>query len=62
MFVCKLRTQSCCHYEHFHVNLAYRRQTGNVVTERPPNKTTHHTFQGVLMIHITGLVSISINL
>ena len=32
MFVCKLRTPSCFNYEPFHVYLAYRRQTGNVVT------------------------------
>ena len=40
MFVCKLRTPFCSHYEHFHVYLAYGRQTENVVsakhsTERP---------------------------
>ena len=28
MFVCKLGTPSCSHYEHFHVYLAYRKQTG----------------------------------
>ena len=53
MFVCKLRTPSCANYEHFHVYLAYRRQTGTVVTrqtymyERAPNKTTYCThFKG----------------
>ena len=34
MFVCKLRTTSCSHYEHFHVYLIYRRQTRNVVTRQ----------------------------
>ena len=34
MSLCKLRTPSCSHYEHFHVYLAYRRQTGNVVTRQ----------------------------
>ena len=34
MFVCKLRTPSCANYEHFHVYLAYRRQTGTVVTRQ----------------------------
>ena len=32
--VCKLRTPSCSHCEHFHVYLAYRRQTGTVVTRQ----------------------------
>ena len=43
MFVCKLGTPSCSHYEHFHVYLAYRRQTGTVVIrqtfDRAPRKT-----------------------
>ena len=34
MFLCKLRTPSCANYENFHVYLAYRRQTGNVVTRQ----------------------------
>ena len=34
MLVCKLRTPSCSPYEHFHVYLAYKRQTGNVVTRQ----------------------------
>ena len=34
MFVCKLRTPSCSNYEHFHVYLANRRQTENVVTRQ----------------------------
>ena len=42
MFVVKLRTPSRANYEHFHVYLAYRRQTGTVVTRHP-----QHTFQGV---------------
>ena len=53
MFVCKLRTPSCSHYEHFHVYLAYRRQTGNVVTrqtfDRAPRLTrppTAHISKG----------------
>ena len=33
-FVCKLGTPSCYNYEHFHVYLAYRRQTGTVVTRQ----------------------------
>ena len=55
MFVCKLRTPSCSHYEHFHVYLACRRQTGTVVTrqtfDRAPRLTKWplHTFQGVTM-------------
>ena len=55
MFVCKLMTLFCVNnYEHFHVYLAYRRQTGIVVTrqtyDRAPRLTNHtlHTFQGVL--------------
>ena len=54
MFVCKLGTPSCCNYEHFHVYLVYRRQTGTVVTrqtcDRAPRLTNHplHTFQGVM--------------
>ena len=53
MFVGKLGTPSCSSYEHFHVYLAYRRQTGTVVTrqtyDRAPCLTNHrrHTFQGV---------------
>ena len=34
MFVVKLRTPSRANYEHFHVYLAYRRQTGTVVTRQ----------------------------
>ena len=34
MFVVKLRTPSRANYEHFHVYLAYRRQTGTVVTAK----------------------------
>ena len=54
MFVVKLRTPSRANYEHFHVYLAYRRQTGTVVTRqtydlaprltRPP---TAHISRGV---------------
>ena len=54
MFVCKLRTPSCANYEHFHVYLAYRRQTGTVVTrqtyDRAPRLTrppTAHFSRGV---------------
>ena len=53
MFVCKLRTPSCSNYEHLHVYLAYRRQTGTVVTrqtyDRAPRLINHplHAFQGV---------------
>ena len=53
MFVCKLKTPSCANYEHLHVYLAYRRQTGTVVTrqtyDRVPHLSNHplHTFQGV---------------
>ena len=43
MFVCKLSTPSCSEYEHFHVYLDYRKQTGNVVTrqtfDRAPRQT-----------------------
>ena len=55
MFVCKLRTPSCSRYEYFHVYLAYRRQTGNVVTrqtfDRAPRLTrplTAHISRGDL--------------
>ena len=34
MFVVKLGTPSRANYEHFHVYLAYRRQTGTVVTRQ----------------------------
>ena len=34
MFVVKLRTPSRANYEHVHVYLAYRRQTGTVVTRQ----------------------------
>ena len=34
MFVCKLRILFGFYYEHVHVYLAYRRQTGNVVTRQ----------------------------
>ena len=54
MFVVKLRTPSRANYEHFHVYLAYRRQTGNVVThqtyDRAPRLTrppTAHISRGV---------------
>ena len=47
MFVVKLMTQSRANYEHFHVSLAYRRQTGTVVTrqtyDRVPRLTRPHT-------------------
>ena len=56
MFVCKFRTPSCSHYEHFHVYLAYKRQTGNVVTrqtfDRAPRLTrppTAHMSRGGLV-------------
>ena len=54
MFVVKLGTPSRANYEHFHVYLAYRRQTGTVMTRqtydwapritRPP---TAHISRGV---------------
>ena len=54
MIVCKLRTLFCVNYEHFHVYLAYRRQTGTVVTrqtyDRAPRLTrppTAHISRGV---------------
>ena len=34
MFVCKLRTPSCANYEHFHVYMAYKKQTRTVVTRQ----------------------------
>ena len=53
MSVCNLRTRSCSHYEHFHVYLTNRRQTGNVVThqtfDRAPRLTrppTAHISRG----------------
>ena len=53
MFVVKLRTPSRANYEHFHVYLAYRRQTGTVVTrqtyDRAPRLTrppTAHISRG----------------
>ena len=55
MFVCKLRTPSCSHYEHFHVYLAHRRQTGNVVPAKHSTERLH-TFQGVsdVGIHVSS--------
>ena len=54
MFVVKFRTPSRANYEHFHVYLAYRRQTGTVVTrqtyDRAPRLTrppTAHISRGV---------------
>ena len=51
MFLVKLRTPSRANYEYFHVYLAYRRQTGTVVTrqtyDRAPRLTrppTAHIF------------------
>ena len=53
MFACKLGTPSCSSYEHLHVYLVYRRQTGTVVTRQtydraaPPNKSpTAHISRG----------------
>ena len=53
MFVVKLRTPSRANYEHFHVYLSYRRQTGTVVTcqtyDRAPRLTrppTAHISRG----------------
>ena len=53
MFVCKLRTPSGANYEHVHVYLANRRQTGTVVTrqtyDRAPRLTrppTAHISRG----------------
>ena len=43
MFVCKLRTPSCVNYEHFHVYLAYRRQTGTVVTRQAYERASRLT-------------------
>ena len=60
MFVCKSRTPSWANYEYFHVYLAYRRQTGTVVThqtyDRAPRLTNHplYTFQGVMMKAFAG--------
>ena len=59
MFVCKLRTPSCANYEHFHVYLAYQRQTGTVVTrqtyDRAPCLTgppTAHISRGDIGMYI----------
>ena len=53
MFVVKLGTPSRANYEHFHVYLAYRRQTGTVMTrqtyDRAPRLTrppTAHISRG----------------
>ena len=53
MFVCKFGIPSCSNYEHFHVYLAYRRQTGTMVTrqtyDRAPRLTkppTAHISRG----------------
>ena len=60
MFVVKLGTPSRTNYEHFHVYLAYRRQTGTVVTrqtyDRAPRLTrppTAHISRG----EIGGIIS-----
>ena len=70
MFVVKLRTPSRANYEHFHVYLAYRRQTGTVVTrqtyDRAPRLTrppTAHISRGEVehrhcqFIHIVHLLT-----
>ena len=58
MFVVKLGTPSRANYEHFHVYLAYRRQTGTVVTrqtyDRSPRLTrppTAHISRGAYDEH-----------
>ena len=63
MFVCKLRTPSCSHYEHFNVYPAYKRQTGNVVTrqthERAPRLTrppSAHISRGALAMNVYEIV------
>ena len=63
MFAVKLRTPSRANYEHFHVYLACRRQTGTVVTrqtyDRAPRLTrppTAHISRGV-NFHYKGLIS-----
>ena len=60
MFVVKLRTPSRANYEYFHFYLAYRRQTGTVVTrqtyDRAPRLTkppTAHISRGVYHEAIT---------
>ena len=64
MFVVKLGTPSRANYVHFHVYLAYRRQTGTVVTrqtyDRAPRLTrppTAHISRGenAPLLHISGL-------
>ena len=59
MFVVRLRTPSRANYEHFHVYLAYRRQTGTVVTrqtyDRAPRLTrppTAHISRGDIGVAI----------
>ena len=70
MFVCKLGTPSCSIYEHFHVYLAHRRQTGTVVTrqtyDRAPRLTkpptahisrddpAHNTFLGIILLYLAN--------
>ena len=61
MFVCKLRTPSCSHYEHFHVYLTYRRQTGNVVTRQKGHdkKLTKNTSFCLPMVERTIILYVS---
>ena len=51
LFVCKLRLPSCSHYEHLHMQLAYRRQIGSVATRRIFDQTPRLT--KYLTAHIT---------
>ena len=64
MFVCKLRTPSGANYEHFHVYLAYRRQTVTVVTrqtyDRAPRLTrppTIHISRGVIVLNNNHIIA-----
>ena len=66
MFVVKLRTPSRANYEHFHVYMAYRRQTGTAVTrqtyDRAPRLTRPHTAhisRGVYSFH-SGCVRLKV--
>ena len=56
MFVCKLRTLSCSHYDHFHVYLANQYKTNRKCGD-PTNKPAHCThFKGCWCISRSGLV------
>ena len=57
MFVVKLRTPTRANYEHFHVYLAYRRQTGTVVTRQTYDRAPRLTRPPTAHISRGGSVS-----